>query len=185
MKKITSIFVMLVALSMFSFNLYAQDNETSDHILDMGIPEIALLDTDATPISLLLTTTEAGEAISGGTGTGYAQVSSIVSLGETRTITASVVGVPAGTSLTVDTSPPTNGNEGGVLGTGSTGIALINNDPAVVLVTGIGSCYTGTAASDGYVFDYIWDSGAAANYGSIVATTGSTATVTLTITDTP
>ena len=185
MKKLTTISLMFGVCLMLTLNVSAQDDATANHSLNMGIPEVCLIDTDPGAISLELTTTEAGAAISGGTGTGYAQVASIVSSGETRTITASITGVPTGTTLTVDTSIPTNGNEGGVLGTGSTGILLDNGAAAVDLVTGIGSCFTGTNAADGYVFDYIWDSGAAANYGSIVATTGSTATVVLTITDTP
>jgi len=184
MKKFTSIIVMLVAFSMITINLNAQDDATADHSLNMGIPEVCLLDTDPGAISLELTTTEAGAAITGGTGTGYAQVSSIVSAAETRTITASITGVPSGTSLSVDADIPTNGNEGGVLGTGTTGTALVNGAAAVVLVTGIGSCFTGTAASDGFVFSYVWDC-AVGSYGTIVATTGSTATVVLTITDTP
>ncbi|MFK5969354.1 MAG: hypothetical protein QM487_04435 [Candidatus Marithrix sp.] len=148
----------------------------------MGIPEVCLIDTDAGAIILELTTTEAGAQITGGSGTGYAQVSSIVSSAETRTITASITGVPSGTSLTVATSLSLNANDGGVLGTGSSATALVNAAGAVTLVTGIGSCYTGTAADDGYVFDYVWDA-ATGDYGSIVATGGTTATVVLTITD--
>ncbi len=185
MKKLTSLIVMLGALFMLTTNLSAQDDATNNHLLDMGIPEVCLLDTDGGAISLELTTTEAGAQISGGTGTGYAQVASIVSAAELRTITAEISGVPTGTSLTVTTSIPSNGNEGGVLGTGSTDIPLDNGAAAVGLITGIGSCFTGTAASDGYVFDYAWNAGTIGAYGSIVATTGTTATVILTITDTP
>ena len=184
MKNFTSIIVMFGVLFMLTINLSAQDDGTNNHSLDMGIPEVCLLDTDAGAISLELTTTEAGAQITGGTGTGYAQVSSIVSAAETRTITASITGVPAGTGLVVDTDIPTNGSEGGVLGTGTTSVALVNGAGAIDLITGIGSCFTGTAASDGYVFSYTWDC-AVGSYGSIVATTGSTATVVLTITDTP
>ncbi len=149
----------------------------------MGIPEVCLLGTDGVAVSLQLTTSVAGEQISGGTGTSYAQVSSIISSGETRTITATITGVPTGTSLAVDTAIPSSGNEGGTLGTGTTGIALVNSAPEVTLVTGIGSCYTGVASTDGYVLNYAWDAGASGTYGNIVATSGSTATVVLTITN--
>ncbi len=185
MKKLKLIIGIMVAFFMLTINVNAQDDETSNHSLDMGIPEVCLLDTDAGAISLVLTTTEAGAQITGGTGTGYAQVSSIVSSAETRTITASITGVPAGTNLAVDTTIPSGGNEGGTLGTGTSSISLVNADPAITLVTGIGSCYTGTAATDGYILSYTWDSGAAGDYGSIVATAGTTATVVLTITNTP
>ncbi len=157
---------------------------TSNHTLSMGIPEVCLLGTGAAAISLELTTNTAGNQISGGTGTGYAQVASIVSASETRTITASVTGVPAGTTLEVTTTPPSGGNSGGVLGTGTSNSALVNAAAAVTLVTGIGSCYTGSSSTDGYTLDYAWNS-AVGTYGSIVATTGTTATVVLTITNVP
>lgn len=185
MKKLILIVGMVGAFFMLTINVCAQDGVTSNHSLDMGIPEVCLLDTDAGAISLVLTTAEAGAQITGGSGTGYAQVSSIVSAAETRTIEAEITGVPDGTTLEVDTDIPTNGNQGGTLGTGTADIALINSAAAVTLVTAIGSCYTGTAITDGYVLSYTWDSGAAGAYGSIVATAGSTATVVLTITNTP
>ncbi|PKP29890.1 MAG: hypothetical protein CVT99_15565 [Bacteroidetes bacterium HGW-Bacteroidetes-16] len=52
---------------------------------------------------------------------------------------------------------------------------------AVDIATGIGSCYTGTAAGDGYKLDYAWDAGAAGAYGTIFATGATTATVVLTL----
>lgn len=181
MKKLIIIFGMFIVLSMFSYNVIAQ---TSNHSLTMGIPEVILLGTDAAAIPLSLTTNVAGDQITGGVGTGYAQVSSIVSAAETRTITASITGVPSGTTLSVDTSIPNNGNQGGVLGTGTTSVALVNAAAAVTLVTAIGSCFTGNASTDGYELAYTWDA-STGTYGSIVATVGTTATVVLTITDTP
>ena len=181
---ITKIEILSVLLFMGFHSMGQTSTATSNHTLTMGIPEVCLLGTSAAAISLQLTTTTAGNQISGGTGTGYAQVSSIVSVNETRTITASVTGVPAGTSLAVNTSPPSGGNSGGVLGTGSTNKSLVNAASAVTLVTGIGSCYTGSASTDGYTLDYTWSS-ALGSYGSIVASSGATATVVLTITNVP
>jgi len=184
MKKTICTFGMVVAFFLLTTNLLGQATATSDHTLTMGIPEVCLLGTDAAAIALELTTTTAGAQITGGTGTGYAQVASIVSAAETRTITASITGVPAGTGLKVTTAVPSGGNSGGTLGTGSTAVDLINAATAVTLVTAIGSCYTGTASTDGYALAYTWDC-ATGTYGNIVATTGSTATVVLTITNTP
>lgn len=185
MRTLTSKIGMIVALALTSIQAMGQSSTaSSNHSLTMGIPEVCLLGTGAAAISLQLTTTTAGNQIAGGTGTGFAQVASIVSASETRTITASITGVPSGTTLNVTTTPPSGGNSGGVLGTGTTAITLVNSAPAVTLVTGIGSCYTGSASTDGYTLDYAWNA-AVGNYGSIVATTGSTATVVLTITDTP
>lgn len=182
MKTLISKIWILLVLMFVGFNSMGQ--ASSNHTLTMGIPEVCLIGTSAAAISLQLTTTTAGKAISGGTGTGYAQVSSIVSASELRTITASVTGVPSGTTLSVNTTVPSGGNSGGVLGTGSTGKALVNAASAVTLVTGIGSCYTGIASTDGYQLDYTWSSSVGA-YGSIVASAGATATVVLTITNIP
>jgi len=182
MKKLKLIIGMMVACFMLTMNVSAQ---TDNHSLTMGIPEVCLLTTPAAAIPLELTTTTAGAQITGGTGTGYAQVSSIVGAVELRTITAAITGIPTGTALTVATAIPTNANKGGILGTGTSATALVNLAGAVTLVTGIGSCFTGTAADDGYIFSYAWDAGDVGDYGSIVATEGSTATVTLTITNTP
>lgn len=185
MRKFVTICGVIAILAAMSFGAVAQSStNTSNHTLTMGIPEVCLLGTGASAISLQLTTTTAGNQISGGTGTGYAQVASIVSTSETRTITASVTGVPAGTSLAVSTTPPSGGNAGGVLGTGTSNISLVNSAPAVTLVTGIGSCYTGSASTDGYTLDYTWNS-SVGTYGSIVATSGTSATVVLTITNLP
>lgn len=178
------LFTLAFFVSFLLISMNAKSQATANHTLTMGIPEVCLLGSSGAAISLELTTATAGGKITGGTGIGYAQVASIVSASELRTITAAITGVPAGTSLGVTTAAPTGGNSGGVLGTGTSATPLVNSDPAVTLVTGIGSCYTGTASTDGYKFDYIWNC-SVGSYGSIVATTGSTATVVLTITNTP
>lgn len=181
MKKIFFYFGMLGAFSLLSLNAGAQ--ATSNHNLSMGIPEVCLLTAPSATISLQLTTDVAGTPISGGTGSSYTQISSIVSASELRTITASITGIPTGTSLVVSTDIPTNANKAGILGTGTSDIGLVNGAAAATLVTGIGSCYTGTAADDGYKLNYAWNAGASGDYGSIVATGGANATVVLTITN--
>src|SRR6185436_9377741 len=134
MRTLISKIGILITLVFAGFSSMGQTSTaTSNHTLTMGIPEVCLIGTSAAAISLQLTTTTAGNQISGGTGTGYAQVSSIVSVSETRTITASVTGVPAGTSLSVTTTPPSGGNAGGVLGTGSSNKSLVNAASAVTL----------------------------------------------------
>ncbi|MBT4968184.1 MAG: hypothetical protein HN704_04940 [Bacteroidetes bacterium] len=172
--------LLLVAIICAS-NLRAQ-TATGNNTLTMGIPAIALLAT-TTDVTLELTTTTAGEAISGGQGTAYVQISSIVASGLTRKITATVTGVPTGTALSVSAVAPSGGNSGGTLGTGETAVSLVNSDPAVDIVTGIGSCFTGVSATDGYTLTYDWDSGAVGDYGTIVEVAAGTATVVLTITE--
>ncbi len=187
MKKILTFIMVITTITSLYQPAFAQDDATANQELTMGIPEVLLIDAvnDAGvvgAVSLELTTVTAGTAISGGTGTSYAQVSSIVASGQTRTITAAVTGVPAGTALSVTTTVPSNANQAGTVGTGTSNVPLINAAAASTIVSGIGSCYTGTSSGDGYQLDWIWDAGAAGDYGSIVATTGSTATVVLTIT---
>ena len=182
MKKLFFFIAMIGAISILSVNVNAQ--VTSNQELTMGIPEVLLIKavnasgvTGA--VSLELTTTVAGTAISGGTGTSYAQLSSIVTSTQTRKMTASVTGVPTGTELSVATAVPTNANFAGTVGTGTGSLVL--GAVAVDIATGIGSCYTGTAAGDGYKLDYAWDAGAAGAYGTIFATGATTATVVLTL----
>lgn len=182
MKKLLLISVIIGAFSMLNTNVIAQT--TSNQDLTLGIPEVTLINAVndggvASAVSLELTTTVAGTAISGGTGTTYAQLSSIVAVAETRKISAKVSGVPAGTALSVTTTVPSNANFAGTIGTGTSTLELGATD--VDIVTGIGSCYTGTAALDGYKLDYSWDAGDAGSYGTIFATGATTATVVLTL----
>jgi len=174
----------LLISSLFFFNNNASAQSSSNQVLTMGIPEVLLISAvnpSGVPgaISLELTTTVAGTAISGGTGTSYVQLSSIVVDGQSRKLTASVTGVPVGTTLSMATTVPSNGNFAGTVGTGTASQQLTAT--AVDIVTGIGSCYTGTAALDGYKLDFAWDAGAAGDYGTIFATAGATATVVLTL----
>lgn len=184
MKKIIIVTGLIGAFFMFSTSIFAQDSDSDTQELTMGIPEVLLIDAvdgnaaDAA-VALELTTNIAGTAITGGTGTSYAQVSSIVVSGQTRNISASVTGVPTGTELFVATDVPTNGNQAGTVGVGTTSQEL--TAVAVDIVTGIGSMYTGVAGGDGYILNYAWDAGASGDYGLIFATGGATAIVTMTI----
>lgn len=180
MKKATILILFFLPISLWSLQLAAQTMSGENHLV-MGIPAIALLATDQQDISLELTTETPGAPISGGTGTSHIQISSIVVTGTTRSITASVVGVPVGTTLKVNSELPTSGNQGGTFGAGATEVTL--NATAAPIVTGIGSCFTGTASNDGYKLTYLWNSGSINDYGTIIQTTGGTATVTLTITE--
>lgn len=182
MKKLLLISVIIGAFSMLTTNVIAQI--TSNQDLTLGIPEVLLINAVNASgangaVSLELTTTVAGTAISGGTGTTYVQLSSIVTAAQTRKMSASVTGVPAGTVLSVATAVPSNANFAGTIGTGTSSLDLGASD--IDIVTGIGSCYTGTTGLDGYILDYSWDAGNAGDYGTIFATAAATATVVLTL----
>lgn len=180
MYKISTPSILLMLLLFFAPNLWAQDN-TGTNEITMGIPELQLLATTNSTLNLELTTNTAGEAIqSGAQDSSYVQVSSIVpTVGTTRTIEASYDAIPAGTELVVSATEPSNGNQGGTIGVGLADITLTTT--ATDIITGIGSCYTGTAADDGYKLVYSW-SAATGAYGDIVATSSQVTTVTLTIT---
>jgi len=174
---------MIVVLVSASATVFAQTNTTQQ--LTMGIPEVLLINAvDSTgtvaAVSLQLTTDVAGTAISGGTGTSYAQVSSIVASGQVRSIQASYDVIPAGTTLDVTGTIPSSGNGDGTFGATASTVTL--STTAQDIFTGIGSCYSGTAPKDGYKLDWQWNAGASGQYASIVATTGTTSVVTLTIT---
>lgn len=184
MKKLVLIISIIGAFTMFISQANAQ---TSNQELTMGIPEVLLINAvnDAGSqgaVSLELTTAIAGTAIAGGAASSYVQLSSIVASAQTRNITAAATGIPAGTSLSVTTTAAASGNQAGTVGTGTSEVALVEAAAASNIVTGIGSCYTGIAALDGYKLDWVWNAGAAGDYGSIVSTNGATATVVLTIT---
>lgn len=189
MKSLKLISKIIMAGAFFLFmtttSLFAQQTNSSNQVLTMGIPEVALINAvdssgNQQAVSLQLTTNIAGTAISGGTATSYAQVSSIVSSSQTRTIQANYDQIPSGTTLTVNGAVPTNGDGGGSFGSASGPVVL--STTAQTIFSGIGSCYTGVAAGDGYKLAWLWNAGSASNYSSIVATSGSSTTVTLTIT---
>ena len=182
--KLLTKLLMAGAFLLLTTNLFAQNTSTQE--LTMGIPEVLLINAvnssgNVAAVSLQLTTTTAGDAINGGTATSYAQVSSIVAQSQSRSITASVTGVPAGTTLDVlGVVPSASGDADGAFGSSAGSVTL--GTTAVNIFTGIGSCYTGTAAGDGYQLNWTWNAGAAGTYANIVATGGATATVTFTIT---
>jgi hypothetical protein len=151
--------------------------------LNLGMPEIALMAASATTINLQLTTGTAGLAVKSSVSDSSARlkVSSIIT-STTRTLTASVSAVPSGTSLTLQAQAP-NASFGGTPGAFLPAAALPVTGSANI-ITGIGSCYTGTAIDDGYKLKYTWGLlDPASNYASVRATgAGVLVIVTLTIT---
>ncbi|MBN2615933.1 MAG: hypothetical protein JXR71_09595 [Bacteroidales bacterium] len=182
--RVLSKLTMTGAFLVLATSLFAQTNTTTQD-LTMGIPEVLLINAVDTTgvtaaVSLELTTNVAGTAISGGSGASYAQVSSIIASGQTRKIQASYDQIPAGTTLDVTGDLPTSTNGDGTFGSTANTVTL--STTAQDIFTGVGSCFTGTSAKDGYRLNWQWNAGAAGQYANIVATTGSTTVVTLTIT---
>lgn len=184
MKK--SIFVLMIAfLGILLGSSFVVQGQTATNGLSLGMPELNLLSSASATISLELTTAVAGTAVesSKSDSTARVKISSIIAEGKTRTLSAQVTtgAIPGGTTLQLKALTP-NSNFGGTKGTlGS--IATLSTGSATQIVTGIGSCYSGTGADDGYVLKYTWGlNNPSTNYGDIrAAPTGSAITVTLTL----
>lgn len=183
MKKfILALGVLAICLSM-GMKMQAQTN-TADHSITLGLPEVALLGTQSGPVDLQLSgALAAGEAIEASISdaTSYIQFSSVISASK-RTLYAKIIGtVPAGTylkAMAMDPGVNASGDFGTLI---ATDVTLSNVDSP--LVTDIGSCYSGTAASDGYNLKYTWGlDNPGDNYADIRATESAAIIVTLTIT---
>lgn len=184
MKKIIlTLAVLAVSLSM-GVKMQAQTN-SSDHAISLGLPEVALLGTQSGPVNLQLSgALAAGDAVeaSKSDSSAYIQFSSVITDGSPRTLYAKYTGsIPAGTFLKALVKDPginASGDYGTLI---ATDVTLSNTDN--ILVTDIGSCYSGTAADDGYNLKYTWGlDNPEANYADIRATASAAVTVTLTIT---
>ncbi|MCB0734651.1 MAG: hypothetical protein KDC76_08720 [Bacteroidetes bacterium] len=140
----------------------AQDNETDDHTVQITIPEVAILDLEAsssTSITLAVEApTEAGLPVSFANAKDssvWINYSSIVgSTSEaSRTVSAKISSgtVPGGMLLKV-TAASDAGNGDGTMGSSAGQITLSNTNQTVV--SSIGSCYTGNGANNGHNLYY-------------------------------
>ncbi len=131
---------------------------TAGDIITLQVQDFALIETNHAPVSLTLSTSVAGMPVSAVSNSNmFVKISSLVPGGTNREITARISSgsIPTGTTLTLVASSCTLINSGGRLGTVvSTPIVLGIVDQN--LVTGIGSCYTGTGYNDGYKLTYNW-----------------------------
>ena len=178
-------FCILVAVLLFTRNSYAQVELTNTAVanLSLGITEVSLLKVNTGVISLLLNQRDAGLSIETSSADSSARllVSSLIS-SVPRTLTAriSAGAVQPGTYLMLSSLIP-NTNFVGSWGSLSTPIILDETDRP--FVTNIASCYSGTAASDGYPLKFVFGLDLnTTTYGLIRATVGASVTVTLTLT---
>ena len=169
----------------------AQDGATDNHKITINIPEVAILDLEsATSKDITLAPTkptEAGSALdfSGATDeTLWLNYSSIVgsTTDASRTINVKVSAgtLPAGINLKL-TAAADAGTGAGT--TGTPGSTLTLSTTAQDLITGIGSCYTGTPHNNGHKLTYALESAGTASYGDIDFDDATTVTVLYTITE--
>ena len=173
---IVALTVILLSFGSLAFGL----NDTDNHPVTMIINEIAMMALNS-PGGITLTTNQpllAGGDVAGDTNsTKELRYTSLVAVGITRKITASLSGdlPPAGTSLDLEASDV-------VGGTGVTGSAVVGGITLGVgaqnIITGIGSCATGTA--NGAVLTYTFNID---TVGDLVVGANSNSVVNFTLTD--
>ena len=157
MNKSLLVFILVVASFLFSGITVAQSYTAGDQIT-LNVTDFCLIDTNHAPIAMTLSASVAGTPVGSVSNSNmYVKVSSIVPGNTNRKITAKMSGgtIPAGTRLTLQAALSTNLN-----GAGRQGVVVVA--PIVLstidqdLVTGVGSCYTGTGYTDGYRLTYVW-----------------------------
>ena len=167
------------------------DTNFDEHSAMITIPEVALLDleaTNGTNVALNPSVpTEAGLALSFPVTDAsiWLNYSSIVGSNTetTRNVTAQITSgvVPAGTSLKIAVATY-SGNGDGLMGTPTPPIALSNE--AQNVITGIGSSYTGNGVNKGHNLQYTLDLlPSAGAYGLLDFDFNETLVITYTLTD--
>lgn len=174
---------LVLVFATLSYYTKAADTNVSSSTLTLGVSEVSLLKTSSGVINLTLGHQEAGMPVetSKSDSTARLLISSVIT-SATRTLSAKVSAgsVPTGAHLALMAMQP-NASFVGASGTLGPQVTLDATDRPVV--TGIGTCYSGTAADDGYPLKFTFgldlDSG---SYGALRATTGVQIVVTLTLT---
>ena len=166
-------------------NAAAQDTNSDNHTIGIAIPEVALLDLEASAgknITMNFTApTEAGLPITGANdnNTIWLNYSSIKSITDaTRKVSVSIDAAVAGVTIKV-TAAADAGSGAGTKGTASAQLTLTTT--AQDIISGIGSAYTGTGVNKGHQLTYNLTA-EDANYANLSASTN-TVTVTYTISD--
>jgi len=185
MKLLNKIVFCLFAMLILPFSSALGQTNTATTNLSLGISEVSLLQSSASMISLQLNQQSAGLSIetSKSDSTARLKASSVIT-STTRNLSAKVTSgtIPSGTILKLSALTP-NASFVGSPGTISAPVTLDNIDRTIV--SNIATCYTGTGASDGYPlkFTFALDSNTS-NYANLRATTGTSITVTLTLSPT-
>jgi hypothetical protein len=174
MKRLTTLILMVVFFGGF---IYAA-NDSASHDVTMQVNEVVLIDLNSTATITLTTNAPAngGEDPTGDTDNSkLLQYTSLVASGTTRNISAQWGGTdqaPAGTSLLLEaTSVPA--------GCGSASAQITIDSTARNIITGIGSCATGTGAN-GAEMTYTFQID---DVSQLVVGDNQTVTITLTLTD--
>ncbi len=154
--------------------VFGQVSTAGDNVVATITP-LALVGTNASTISMTFQpVTTAGAKFGSVTNSSlYLRLTSHVPIGTYRKITVRKLSgsIPNGTQITIQPSPSSVSNSGGALGNAVTSPVLLS-DFDQNLITNIGSCYTGTGATDGYRMTFVWSIiNSAATYGQLTSST--------------
>ena len=155
-KSILLVFLFNAAISTFC---YGQDSKVATQSVDLQVAGSALLAVSGPAVHLILAgAVEAGDAIqeSAENQETRLRISSLVTDGESRSITAKISEALVGTTLGVELKEP-NGNFVNPENRGSlTGQKTLSNETDATLAEGIKTCWSGKTEGDGYVIRYIY-----------------------------
>lgn len=180
---VTSI-AFLVAL--LTFNVMSQTTNSSSNTLSLGLQEVSMIHGSTAPVNLTLTPQSAGLAVKPFVSDSTARVltSSVISGTSTRTMSVVFTGtLPTGTYLNLQAKSPNANFVGGQGTIGGLATYSTSGGAAQDIISGIGTCYSGTGADDGYVLKYTFGiSASTEDYGNIRAVGGQSVTATFTLT---
>lgn len=159
----------------------AQDTDTATQTVTITVDEIVEIAVTPDTLTLTISTATAGAPPDDDTDDStYAQYTSVVSEGETRTIDAAITAgtIPTGLELKLEAATPTGGE--GTVGSGvADGVTFTGSTGGGSIIENIGSCATGTGTNVGAQLTYTLS---VADFASLVAGT-TDVTVTFTLTD--
>lgn len=170
--------ILMGCLLLLNHSIFAQPGgggssaTTSGDLIELNITDYSLIQSNNAPVVLTLSTPVGGNALMTVTNSDVIlKLSSLNPVSTSRQVTSKISSgsVPVGTILKVVSAPCTTTNSGGNLGTVTQAITLSTTDQNII--TGIGSCYTGTGIDDGFKLTYTWaPTNIAADYNLIKAT---------------
>jgi hypothetical protein len=176
----------VLAINLLAFNAVGQTTNTSSNTLSLGLQEVSMISGSTAPVNLTLTPQSAGLAVKPSVSDSTARVliSSVISGTNTRTMSVVFTGaLPGGTFLKLQAKDPNASFVGGKGIMGGEVTYTTDGGASQNIISGIGTCYSGTGAGDGYILKYTFGiSATTENYGDIRAVGGQTVTATFTLT---
>ena len=181
----------IAALMVMTANMtFAQDTDAFSHTVQIGIPEVALLDIEASSAINLQGTapTEAGEAATfdATDNASWINYSSIVGTSKpARHVDVQITDgtVPAGLLLKVTAGAPSAGGDG-TKGAANANSIILSEISASSIISGIGSSYTGNGVAKGHNLTYALSlDPAAGSYANLNFDESATLTISYTLVD--